>query len=276
MCNNFLNGWNKVDESCYAFNNYLEDIEFYHSITQCINDGMYFKNIGGVVCITKASSIMGGFSLINCCHPLGEIDYKCFLANGITVRNSKVTKGEKDLYGCEYIYDTTQYINMVGGGYERHRRVLRNAKGVTYVNGVNNDIADIVEKWSANKKESHQIKLLKTILKNQKHLKITTTYKGDVAIGFSVIEMVNKDNGIILQRLINPVKESYDLVEPNFILHYNDCLQFPDKFLNMGSSVGIKKMEVAKLKLKPCKKQYIFRLRRKTTKLQYQTLKNNQ
>ena len=88
--------------------------------------------------------------------------------------------------------------------------------------------------------------------------------------------MVNKDFGVILQRLINPVKESYDLVEPNYILHYNDCLQFPDKFLNMGSSVGIKKMEVAKLKLRPCKKQYIFRLRTKTTKEQYQTLKNNQ
>ena len=276
MCNDFLNGWNRVNESCYAFNNYLKDVEFYHSITQCINDGMYFKNIGGVVCIVKPSSIMGNFSLINYCHPLGEIDYTCFIENGISIRNSKIEKGEKDAYGCEYIYDTTQYINMVGGGYERHRRVVRNAKGVTYVKGVNNDIADIVEKWSANKKESHQMKLLKTILKNQKHLNITTTYSNGIAIGFSVIEVLNKANGIILQRLINPIKESYDLVEPNYILHYNDCLQFPDTFLNMGSCVGIKTMEVAKLKLKPCKKQYIFRVKTKTNKEQYQTLKNNQ
>ncbi len=274
-----LTQFKPIDSYCINYliqhHNSLDYVEFFNSKIQCINDGMYYSIIDNGCYIVKPSAIMGKYSLILYSYPINADKYIIneLYINGISIRSCKI-KGVKDPFGEEYIYDTNDFIKLDGSDFRKHRNIINNTK-VKVVNGINNDIATIVENWSNNKGEKHQIKLYKTILKHLDLVNITTTYYNNVPIGFSVIETLNKKYGIILQRLINPIKEAFETKEPNFILHYNDCIQFPDMLLNMGGCGGLKNMEVAKRKLKPFQKQTIYRQKSdfKITKQQYNLFK---
>jgi len=268
-----------IDSYCINYliqhQNSLDYIEFFNSKVQCINDGMYYSIIDNGCYIVKPSAIMGKYSLILYSYPINasqNIINELF-NNGVGIRSCKIT-GTKDQFGQEYIYNTNDFINLDGSKFRKHRNIINNTK-TNIVNGINNDVATIVENWSNNKGEKHQIKLYKTILKHLELVNITTTYYNNIPIGFSVIEKINDKYGIILQRLINPIKESIETKEPNFLLHYNDCIQFPNMLLNMGSCVGLKNMEIAKQKLNPCHKQTIYRQKSqiKITKQQYNLFK---
>lgn len=269
----------QIDSKCINFlinNSYLLDyIEFFNSKVQCINDGMYYAIINGGCYIIKPSAIMGKYSLILYSYPIKGEDtiINELLKIGIGLRSCKF-KGTKDPFGMEYIYNTSEFIELKGSDYRKHRNIINNIP-TSFTVGNNNDVADIVQNWSKNKKETHQLRLYKTILKNLDLVHITTTYYNNIPIGFSVIEKINEKYGIILQRLINPIKYTYETKEPNFLLHYNDCIQFPNMSLNMGGCVGIKNMEIAKQKLNPRYKQTIYRQKAllKITKEQYNLFK---
>lgn len=274
-----LTQFKPIDSYCINWliqeHNQLDYIEFFNSKVQCINDGMYYYIIDNGCYIVKPSAIMGNYSLILYSYPINASEniMEELLKNGISFRSSKIN-GIKDPFGEEYIYNTNDFISLYGSSYRKHRNIINNTK-TNIVNGINNDVATIVENWSNNKREKHQIKLYKSILKHLKLVNITTTYYNNIPIGFSVIEKINDKYGIILQRLINPIKESIETKEPNFLLHYNDCIQFPNMLLNMGGCVGLKNMETAKQKLNPCYKQKIYRQKSqiKITKQQYNLFK---
>jgi hypothetical protein len=227
--------------------------------------------IDGVVFVAKKSGIMGNYSMILYNTPIGyKGDYSEFIKNGIGVRNNIVT-GIKDSFGVEYVYDCNKTINMKGAEFSRFRNTI-NRYNISYQSGNSCEIATVVEDWSKINKSKHQIKLYKTILKNINKLTITRTYVESQLIGFSVIEKLNSEYAIILQRLINP--NIIDISEPNIIIHYNDCVQNKNKLLNMGGCLGIKNMEFAKKKLRPVKTIQINRIKPliKLTKEQYKNI----
>jgi hypothetical protein len=268
-----------IDSNCISYLNnncnLLDYIEFFNSKVQCINDGMYYAIINGGCYIIKPSAIMGNYSLILYSYPIKCDDsiVKELFNKGVGLRSCKI-EGTKDNFGVEYIYNTSNFIELKGSDYRRHRNIINNIK-TKFTIGNNNDVADIVQNWSENKKAKHQLKLYRTILKNLNLVHITTTYYNNYPIGFSVIEKINEKYGIILQRLINPIIQAYETKEPNYLLHYNDCIQFPNMLLNMGGCVGIKNMEIAKQKLIPEYKQIIYRQKSDTkiTKQQYNIFK---
>ncbi len=270
-----LKGWKKIDSYCIELlrENYkdAEGLHFHHSIVQCINDRMLYKVINNVVFIVKKSAIMGNYSMIIYNTPIGyNGDYLEFIKNGIGVRNNFI-KGIKDPFGVEYVYNCNDTISMIGSKYSRFRNTIKRYKP-TYENGNIIDIADIVEKWSEINKSKHQIKLYKTICNNIDKVNITVSYVKTQIVGFSVVEKLNNNYGIILQRLINPLVNG--IIEPNLILHYNDCIQYENYNLNMGGCVGIRNVEFAKKKLKPIRTIRVNRIKpiNKLTKGQYQAI----
>jgi hypothetical protein len=274
-----LTQFKPIDNICLEFltkhHNSLDYIEFFNGKIQCINDGMYYAIINGGCYIIKPSAIMGKYSLILYSYPINadkNIINELF-SNGVGLRSCKI-KGTKDPFGQEYIYNTNSFIKLEGSQFRRHRNIIKNIK-TDVVIGNNNDIADIVENWSNNKGEKHQIKLYRTILKQLNKVIITTSYFKNVPIGFSVIEKINDKYGVIVQRLINPIEQAFETKEPNYLLHYNDCIQMPNMLLNMGGCGGLKNMEIAKQKLIPEYKQTIYRQKSevKINKTQYNLFK---
>ena len=91
------------------------------------------------------------------------------------------------------------------------------------------------------------------IKKNLNLVNITRLYYEKRLVGFSVVEEINPENGIIVQRLLNP-EILTKINEPNILLHYYDCQSNPDKFLNIGGGVTSERnatMSIAKHKLRP-------------------------
>lgn len=274
-----LNIFKPIDTYCINWlveaHKNIDYIEFFNSKIQCINDGMYYSIIDGGCYIIKPSAIMGNYSLILYSYPINpnkNIINELF-NNGVGLRSCKIT-GTNDPFGKEYIYNTDKFIKLEGSIFRKHRNIINNIE-TEIILGNSNDVADIVDNWSNKKGEKHQIKLYRTILKHLNSVHITTTYHNKIPIGFSIIEKINDKYGVILQRLINPIEKAYETKEPNYLLHYNDCVQFPNMLLNMGGCGGIKNMEIAKEKLMPEYKQTIFRQKSeiKITKQQYNLFK---
>lgn len=236
----------------------FDNFHFHHSIVQGFNDGFYYKVIDGVVFVVKKTSMMGTMSLILYNTPLGyEGDYTEFLSRGFSVRNSLIS-GTPDPYGVEYVYDCDLAVSMEGPDWRRHRNVIRRYEP-TYSLGYTFELDSVVDLWSAHNKSTHQKKLLKTVKSLQRRVTITRSYVGVQLVGFSVVELFNSRQGVILQRLINP--EVTGISEPNVILHYNDCLQHAGAELNMGASMNISNMEFAKKKLNPVRVVQINRMK---------------
>jgi hypothetical protein len=103
---------------------------------------------------------------------------------------------------------------------------------------------------------------------------VQTTFYGDSVVGFSVVERLNDSYGVIVQRLINP--DLSGIIEPNILLHYQDCLVHEGLELNIGGDVGLKGMRLAKRKLNPSRFIQIRRMKPfvRLTKEQWGLLKN--
>ena len=85
-----------------------------------------------------------------------------------------------------------------------------------------------------------------------------------VSIRIKKNEIINKNNGIIIQRLINP--DIMDIIiEPNILIHYCDCQNNPNMFLNIGASRN-KNIKIAKQKLKPYK---LLKINRQVSKKKF-------
>lgn len=284
--NEFFLGFKKIDSECYWLHNKSNRVEYYNSITECIQNGIFYKIIDDFVFLIKPVNVMNNYSLIlyatpYCIHGKREYDMNAnadfFTDNKVTIRNSTISTGKKD-FGCEYLYDCKDFIEMKGGNYHVHRKILnRLIPDISIVNDLTVEASDIVERWTANKGVKHQLRFFKTIIKNRNNLKLSTVFYKELPVGISVVEDINEKFSCGIFTLINPIQEVYDLREPNFIMHYAECLQNIDRHLNFGSGAGVKGIDIAKKKLKPYKTLDVNRLvpKNKITKEEFHLFKNN-
>jgi len=245
-------------ETAKQYHKNIDYVDFFNSKVQCLNEQMYYSIHAGGLYICKVSNIMGQYSIILYTYPVGnDSNIQLLKSKGISIRSSLIA-GQKDSFGQEYLYNADKFVQMQGPEFRYHRNILKRFK-TTFEEGNSEHVADIVENWTKIRGEKHQLKLYKTVLNNLNLLHITTTFYNGTPIGFSIVEKINDKFGIILQRLINPTGAAYETKEPNFLLHFNDCIQHKNMVLNMGSCVGIKNMQVSKDKLIPENMQTINR-----------------
>ena len=295
---NVLDGFELVDSSCYSkfklFYQQIIEAEFYHGITQMINDKFYYRIFDNkILVVIKPTAIMGNYSLLCYSTPLtiGDVELDKIiddlLHSGIGFKTTRDNclrlfandNFVKDPYGGEYIYDSDEWLKMEGGKYKRHRCEIRRFEEderfeVAYE--YNKDVDKVVSLWSKAKGVKHQIKLLKTIRDNISFLSIKVLYYDSEPYGFTVTERINDRNTIILQRLISPIENRSNVIELNYILHHLDCVDNRGRMLNICGDVNIRNMEVAKKKLRPIEIRKMVRVKSKikTTKELYRRLKN--
>jgi hypothetical protein len=256
MPTDFLKNWNKITRKNISIislvNKEISTVEYFNSVIYQIYSKMVFKIIRNELVICKPSSIMGNYSIIKYCN-MNNTDTTdhYLLSNGVTIRGHNIN-GKKDKFGDEYVYNTNECIEKKGTKFNRFRNILNRYKNTYSKLGYTNEIDDIVNKWSIKNKSKHQIKLLKVIKEYLDLVTITRVYNNNNnIIGFSIIENINNKNGVIIQRLINPdIIET--IIEPNILIHYHDCINNPNKYLNIGAG-RTKNIKNAKHKLRPYK-----------------------
>ena len=257
-----LDDWTPITEHnsqiLVDLNKTITDVEYFNSVVTQQNKNMMFKIIDSDIVVISVKFMMGRYTAVQYSNTeISDSTYNLLSESGITLRGRNIN-GVRDQFGREYTYSTNDYLKMHGKRYKKIRSFLNNLKEeITYKTGYNPEMDFLVKSWSKQNKSTHQIKLLETIKKNQELVTIVTSYYGDKIIGFSVTERINENNVIAIQRIINP--QIKDIVkEPNFILHYFDCLLNPNTTINLGASRN-HEIDIAKRKLIPIDKLTIFR-----------------
>ena len=250
-------------------NKELQTVEYFNSIIYQIYSRMIYKVIDNSLVICKPISIMGKYNIIQYCNlniP-DDINQK-LLNNGITLRGHHI-KGTKDKFGEEYVYDTRDYVEMIGSKFSTFRKaVSKYKKSINIKSGFHKDIDKILKLYP-----NHQTKLYKLIVEYPELVNVTRVYIDDDILGFSIVENINKQNGIIIQELFN---KDMGVRYASYIIHYCNCINNESKFLNAGGSRN-KNIKFAKNKLRPCK---LLRIGRETSKIKLERddwffLKNN-
>ena len=256
-----LMGWTKITNG-HTFKEYYSNIdvaEYFNSLIYAQHSKIYFKIIDGILFFAKPVFNFNTYTITIYTNPISlktndvveESLLRDFVDNGFAIRGN-YEGGVQDKFGGEFIYDCDEFVAMEGSRYSnlRHRMkpYFKNHKDYNISYGDNQDIAAIIDYWCNLKNNYSQKRLYETILKNQEKCLIATTYLREKPIGFSVFESINHKNSIAIQRLIN--YESLQVGEPNFILHYHDCLLNKGKLLNTGGS-RTSEIKVAKEKLRP-------------------------
>lgn len=277
-----LYNWKLIKKEDYAIiSNNLKNkyfVEYFNSFIYQIYNKMVYKIIENSLIICKPNTMMGNYNFIRYCDTnIKEDINKNLLEYGFTLRGTDI-KGKKDKFGNEYIYCTKTCVEKKGKSFSRFRNILNRYKlgiDTIYKIGYHEDIDNVVKKWSLMNKSKHQIKLLNTIKDHLDIVNITRIYYNNQIVGFSIVEIINKNNGIIIQRLIHPDIKSI-IIEPNILIHYCDCLNNPNMFLNIGASRN-KNIKIAKNKLVPFHFLRINRLtsKKKFTKEDWYYFKNN-
>ena len=257
-----LSGWERLgpNKKFEHFYSKIEVAEYFNSLIYSQVSGMYYKIMEDILFFAKP---VFNFKLrtitlyttpisLNKTKETKQSLLNKFSSRGFSLRGL-YDNGTRDSFGEEYVYECDEFIKMKGKSYSKHRNRLRsffkNSSDYKVItDAYNSDILKIIDVWSDIKGNNSQKKLYKTILKNQDKCSILTTYYKSTPIGFSVVENINKKNGVIIQRLIN--YNSLHKGEINFILHYNDCLINKGKFLNIGASRN-KEIKISKKKLCP-------------------------
>jgi hypothetical protein len=257
-----LLGWTKIT-NVNTFKEYYANIdvaEYFNSLIYAQHSKIYFKIIDNILFFAKPVFNFNTYTItiytnpisLDKNHELEESLLKDFASNGFSLRGSCYDGALQDKFGSEFIYYCDDFVAMLGSNYSNIRHRLKpyfnNIKEYTISYGDNEDIHKMIDFWCNLKKSSSQKLLYNTILKNQDKCLIATTYHNEKPIGFSVCESINHKNSIAIQRIIN--YESLHENEPNFILHYHDCLLNKGKLLNTGGS-RTSEIKVAKEKLRP-------------------------
>lgn len=248
-----LKGWKKIThddvEKILKYNLTLDTVEYFNSIIYQIYSKMIYKEINNKIVIAKASAIMGTYSIIKFFgdNTLNE----SLLENKFTLRGHDI-KGKNDKFGDEYIYNTNQCIKLEGSKFYPFRKALSKYKNrVKIENGFHDDIYEILKLYP-----SHQTKLFKFIIEYPYLVTVTRVYIDNQILGFSIVENINANNGIIIQELFN---KDMGVRYASYIVHYCNCLNNKGKLLNAGGSRN-KNIKFAKNKLRPCKLLKIKRL----------------
>ena len=244
-----LKGWKKINtediEMLRKMNENIEVIEYFNSIICQMYSRMMYKIIDKELVICKGSTIMGNYSIVKYGNMNNSDEVKNKIKeSGITLRGYDI-EGKKDKFGDEYVYDTDECVKMAGEKYKRFRKVLsRYGKKITYKTGYDEEIEYLILKYP-----NHQKKLFNFIKKYLNMVKITRIYYNKELLGFSIVENINKKNGIIIQELIN---HDCGIHDASYLIHYYNCKNNEGKYLNAGG-VRIKGIRFAKNKLRPVK-----------------------
>lgn len=278
-----ISNWRKVtNESDFTtFYNNIDIAEYFNSVVYAQHSGFYYKIEDDILYFIKPVFNFNRYTLTLYTKPIcknnNDINLDIFIDNGVSVRGD-INIGTRDAFGKECVYDCDEFVKMSGSSFRKHRNRLKdyitNNNDYTTIYGDNDDVVNIIDKWGILKGNKSQKKLYKHILANLDKCVITTTYHKGIPLGFSVVEKINDKNGIIIQRLLN---YDYDgVIEPNLILHYNDCINNKGKLLNIGASRN-KGIKISKEKLRP--KLYLDIRRKRTnviiSKDEYNSFKNN-
>lgn len=253
-----LTNWKKITKPDVNLiqnkNKELKTVEYFNSIICQIYSRMVYKIVDNNLIICKPISIMGQYNIIQYCNlNISKNINKKLLDSGITLRGHNI-KGTKDKFGDEYIYDTTECVNLSGPKFNLFRKALSKYKNTIKIeSGFHNDIYTILKLYP-----KHQTKLFKLIINYLNLVTITRVYINDKILGFSVVENINSLNGIIIQELFDKSTVRY----ASYIIHYCNCKNNVPKLLNAGGSRN-KNIKFAKQKLRPCK---MLRIGRETSK----------
>jgi len=248
-----LKGWKKITDedigNILKYNLTLDTVEYFNSIIYQIYSKMIYKYVDDKLIIAKASAIMGTYSIIKFFGDNTLNDY--LLENKFTLRGHDI-KGKNDKFGDEYIYDTTDCINLIGSKYNTFRKALSKYKNrIKIENGFHDDIYEILKLYP-----NHQSKLFKLIIECPYLVTVTRVYIDNQILGFSIVENINAYNGIIIQELFN---KDMGVRYASYIVHYCNCLNNKSKMLNAGGSRN-KNIKFAKDKLRPSKLLKIKRI----------------
>ena len=268
-----LKGWKKITKDDIELikdrNKNIEIIEYFNSIICQMYGKMMYKEMNNELLICKGSTIMGNYSLINYGNMGNSKEMRDELsAGGITLRGHEI-KGRKDKFGNEYIYDTNKCIEMEGVEFKRFRKVMTRYKNkIKYETGYKDDMDELILKYPV-----HQNKFFDFIRQYLDMVKITRIYYEGNLLGFSIVENINKRNGIIIQELIN---HECGIHDASYLVHYYNCLNNKSRCLNAGG-VRTKEIKFAKNKLRPSKLLTIRRIipEVRLTKEDWQKLKRN-
>ena len=255
-----LQNWKKITYEDIQIiknkNKDLKTIEYFNSIIYQIYNRMVYKIIDNNLVICKPISIMGKFNIIQYCNlDINENVNKQLLDSGITLRGHNI-KGTKDKFGDEYIYDTNECIDLSGSKFNTFRKALSKYKNMIKIEtGLHDDIYKILKLYP-----NPHTKLFKVIIKYELLVTVTRIYINDIILGFSIVENINNNNGIIIQELFN---KDMGVRYASYIIHYCNCVNNKSKFLNAGGS-RTKNIKFAKQKLRPCN---LLRIGRETSKI---------
>ena len=217
---------------------------------------MVYKIIDNDLVICKPISIMGKFNIIQYCNlNISNKVKKQLTDSGITLRGHNIS-GTKDKFGEEFIYDADECINLSGSKFNIFRKAISKHKdSIKIENGFHDDIYKILKLYT-----KPHAKLFKFILEYPSLVTVTRVYINETILGFSIVENINKSNGIIIQELFN---KKIGVRYASYIIHYCNCLNNKSKILNAGGSRN-KNIKFAKQKLRPCK---LLRIGRETSKI---------
>jgi len=255
-------------------NKTVDNPEYFNSVLYQQFHGMLYKYVHGELVVVKVNAIMGKFNTVQYGNTMLSDGVRTLLnESGITLRGHDIV-GKIDQFGREYEYSTDDFIQMKGRTYKRIRSYINNTE-FTIVNGYNSDMDFITKAWSTEHNSKHQLRMLDIIKHNLDIVKISTVYSEGMMVGFSVTEPINDNYSVAIQRLINPNVKGI-VKEPNFLLHYTDCINNIGKTLNLGASRD-QGQDIAKRKLIPSNKKKIYRKvsAHNLTKEHYNKLKNN-
>ncbi len=268
-----LKGWKKINiediEMLRKMNENIEVIEYFNSIICQMYSRMMYKIIDKELVICKGSTIMGNYSMVKYGNMNNSDEVKNKMKeNGITLRGYDI-KGKKDKFGDEYVYDADECVKMIGKKYKRFRKVIsRYGEKIRYKTGYNEDIESLILKYP-----DHQKKFYRFIKNYMEMVKITRIYYDSELLGFSIVENINKKNGVIIQELINHDCKIHDA---SYLIHYYNCKNNKGKYLNAGG-VRRKGIKFAKNKLRPIRLLTIRRVvsNKRLTKEEWNIMREN-
>lgn len=269
---------------------------YYQSVLQMVMAGGFywkvFNNNGRkTLAIFKRSSIMGNYSVMLHIAPISlsgnrEDEIAIIQAARQVGCSLKLCREDMQRYwipekictpiagNIEYIYDANAIYKCQGGKFHNFRRAVRRViklPNYEHTIGLHPDMGALMHEWDIHNhatrckaQQSSQSPHFSRLLsvQNQSKVHIHNIVVAGRLDCISVIEQLSPKHWVFVMGARN-----YDspLNDVNTAMHWLDCeiahnITIPVVYANMGAAVGIKGLEAAKEKLRPCSHQQIYKL----------------
>jgi len=268
---------------------------YYQSVLQMIMAGgfywkVYKNNSHKTLAIFKRSSIMGNYSVMLHIAPISLTgDRKDEITVIQAARRAgcslKLCKEDMRRYGIsekmctpiagnvEYIYNANEIYKCQGGKFHNFRRAMRRITNLTtfeHTIELHPDMGALIYAWDRHNHSTrdraqqcsqspHFRRLLS--IQNQPSVYIHNIVVDRRLECVSVIEQLSPKHWVFVMGARNYESPLNDV---NAAMHWLDCeiahnSTLPVVYANMGAAIGIKGLEAAKEKLRPCAHQQIYK-----------------